>query len=309
MGAMEHPDVVLATATARQHGVISRAQALDQGLSGRQIAGRLAKGELRSLHPGVYHHAAAPLTPPARLLAAVLACAPVAVASHRSAAVLWGLREVACTRPEVTVPDEARRRRPGILVHSTDRLDLIDVTAHSAIPVTTVARTLLDLGAVVPATVVETAAQDAVIRALVTQGDLIGILERLGGPGRRGTTALRTVVTAETAPEKVESRLELALLRLIQSCGIPRPVLQHEVTLVDGRRARLDFAWPAHAIAVEADGRRWHATRTDFEQDLARGRAIAASGWAHYRFGWSDVHDRPSLVRAELQRLFRSAAA
>jgi very-short-patch-repair endonuclease len=86
-------------------------------------------------------------------------------------------------------------------------------------------------------------------------------------------------------------------------------VPQHELRCVDGRRVRLDFAWPVERVAVEADGRRWHATTADFERDRVRGNSITASGWALYRFGWSDVRERRAGVVASIHRAFRAVAA
>jgi very-short-patch-repair endonuclease len=62
-------------------------------------------------------------------------------------------------------------------------------------------------------------------------------------------------------------------------------------------------------VAVEADGRRWHATTADFERDRARGNSITASGWSLYRFGWTDVRERRAGTVASIHRAFRAAAA
>lgn len=111
---------------------------------------------------------------------------------------------------------------------------------------------------------------------------------------------LRAVVRSSLLPRGIESRLELDLLRLIESCPVPKPVLQYEIVVADGRRIRLDSAWPDLRVAVESDGRRWHSTRQEFERDLERSRHITAAGWRHYRYGWTDVHQRPAAVRAEI---------
>lgn len=135
------------------------------------------------------------------------------------------------------------------------------------------------------------------------------MLERVGKRGRRGTAALRAVVRASLPPDGIESHLELDLERLIKSCPVPEPVLQHEIVLPDGRRFRLDTAWPDLRIAAEADGRRWHSTRKEFERDLLRSRAITAAGWGHYRYSWSDVHQRAAAVRTEITNVVGLALA
>lgn len=303
---MTTADTILAAATAAQHGFTTHRQLAELGLSNEQIANRLERGVLLSTHQGVYRHAAAPWTPRGRLLAAVLACGSGAIASHRSAARLHQLREVPGSRPEVTLTG-ARLPLRGATVHRTDTMELLDITSVDRVPVTTIPRTLLDLGAVVPLTVVELAAQDAVIQGRVSTVDLICVLERVGRRGRRGTAALRAVVQASLPSEGIASMLELRLQRLIEQCPLPPPVLQHEIVVAEGKHLRLDKAWPDLRITIEADGRRWHSTRQDFERGMARRRAITAAGWDHYSYGWADVHQRAATVRAEITAVFASA--
>jgi hypothetical protein len=108
---------------------------------------------------------------------------------------------------------------------------------------------------------------------------------------------------------RLESQLEQELFELILRCEVPPPEPQYELRCVDGRRVELDFAWPDQRVAVEADGRRWHATTADFERDRARGNSITASGWSLYRFGWTDVRERRAGTVASIHRAFRAAAA
>ena len=306
---MTAADTVLAAAAAHQHGIVTATQARRLGISAREIDRRLRSGLLVPAHAGVYRHAAAAETPESRLVAAILGSGARAVASHRSAAWLHGLRDVPRWRSEATVPGHRLPLLQDVTCHRTDRLEAPDVASVRRIPCTSVPRTLLDLGAVVPFEVVELATQDALIRNLATAVDLVCVLERVGGRGRRGTAALRAVVRDSLAPDAIESRLEVGLLRLVESSFVPPPVVQHEITLPGGERARLDLAWPELRVAVEADGRRWHSTRRDFERDLTRSRAITAAGWRHYRYGWTDVHQRPAAVRAELEAVFAGARA
>jgi predicted transcriptional regulator of viral defense system len=306
---MRRADLRLAKVAAEQRGLVRRTDAARAGVTDRDVDRLLEVGLLVAVHPGVYRHAAVPFDGTSRLLAAVWAAGRAAVASHRSAAWLWQLRDVPRWRREVTVPGQTRKTVSRVTVHRTDRLEPMDVSAVDGVPVTTVARTLLDLGGVTDPPVVRQAAQDAVIRDLVQPEDLVCVLERLGRRGRRGTAALRKVVEEASLDARLESRLEQELLELILRCQVPPPVPQHELRCVDGRRARLDFAWPAARVAVEADGRRWHATTADFERDLARGNSITASGWSLYRFGWADVRERRAGTVAAIHRAFRAAGA
>jgi len=290
-------------------GLVRRQDAAAMGVSDRELDHLVALGLLLVVHTGVYRHAAVPFDGRGRLLATVWGAGALAVASHRSAAWLWELRDVPRWRPEVTVAGRTRRSPTRATVHRTDRLEPADITSCEGIPVTTVPRTLLDLGAVTGVPVVGQATQDAVIRGLVEPEALLCVLERVGGRGRRGTAALRAVVETASLDARLESRLEQELLEILLRCEVPAPVPQHELRCVDGRLVRLDFAWPEQRVAVEADGRRWHATTADFESDRARGNSITASGWALYRFGWSDVRERRAGVVASIHRAFRASAA
>lgn len=300
-------DTVLATAAADRLGLVTHRALNESGLSDTQIAVRLQQGLLVAMHRGVYRHAAVATVPNTRILAAVMACGPGAVASHRSAAGLHQLRQVPRWRPEVTVVGSRLPRHRRIALHRTNLLMPADITSVDRIPVTTIPRTLLDLGAIVPFEILELAAQDAIIEGRVSAVDLICVLERVGKRGRRGTTALRAVVRGSLPRRGIESMLELALQRLVNTCPIPRPVLQHEIVVARGRRFRLDSAWPELRIAVEADGRRWHSTRKEFEQGMARIRAITAAGWDHYRYGWNDLHRNSIDVKAEITTVVSAA--
>jgi hypothetical protein len=293
-------DTYLAQLVARQHGTVSRQQLLLAGLTDHQVKDRVAAGLLIPIFTGVYRHAAAPPMLQTRTMAAVLAGGPQAVASHRSAARLHGLRDVPWYRPEITVPTLDKPLHDGMHAHRTNRLDDLDVTVVDAVPVTTVARTLLDLGAVLPYEIVAAATGDAIIRKLCTEVDLVAVLERLGRSGRRGTAILRAVVLGAIPPEGIQSQLEKEGYELIRSLPVEPPVLQHPIDCVDGRTPRVDCAWPEAKIAVDWDGRLWHAKKKDFEHTMARSRSIGASGWDHYRYGWTDVRYLRAATSAEL---------
>lgn len=302
-------DAALARLAAGQHGILTAGHASALGLAPDQLWRRVECGLLIAVHRGVYRHAATPESPRTDLMAAVLACGDGALASHRSAGRVWALREVPRWRPEVTVPGTSRPKATGIVVHRTDTLEPPDTARRHGIPVTSVARTLLDLGSYLPPPVLATTVEDACIRSLVSPPDLVATLERLGRPGRRGARALRRVVSDVVPPDDLDSRLEHDLLLLIRASGAPPPVTQLETVVGGGRRVEFDFAWPDRRLAVEADGRRWHATSADFQRDLARHNAVTAAGWRLYRYGWADVHQRPDSTRAELAAAVRQAGA
>jgi hypothetical protein len=304
---MTNPEITVARLAMRNLGVVTRSQALAEGLTQRQIEHALRRRLVRRLHDGVYLHSAVPLTREGRLLAATCAAGEGAVISHRSAARLHGLEGVPTWHIEVTVPRTALPHRQGIAVHRTNFLPDADWTKSGRIPVTTMARTLLDLGSVVPFEVVQQAVSDAVIRKFVSHAQLFSILERTGRRGRRGTAALRAVLEQALPDEKSESELERRLLSLApRVAGL---VLQHEVVTPRGRHYRLDMAVPHRMIAIEANGHRWHGSAKSMRTDMERRRDLASLGWTLYEYGWFDVVDAAATTRAELRGLLLPLAA
>jgi len=272
----------------------------------RQIESRVAGGLLVPVHRAVYRVASAPQSIQQDLLAACLAAGPGAVASHRSAAAVHGLRGVAWCRPEVTVSGSRRPRLRGVVVHRSP-IDPGDVRRRGPIPVTRLPRTLLDLAGVAPE-LAEGALDDAVVRGLTTLGSVQRLLDRAGGNGRAGTSLLRALVAARSAGQApTESTLEDRLVDLLRRHGLPEPVRQHEVMVPDGGVARLDLAYPRVRLGIEADGRVWHSGRADFTRDRQRANRLAHAGWTLLRYGWADL-ERADAVGDEVAGLLARKA-
>jgi very-short-patch-repair endonuclease len=184
----------------------------------------------------------------------------------------------------------------GVVVHNTDRLDPIDQFRRIGIPVTTPARTLLDLGAVAPVEVVEPALEDALMRRLVTLQLLNSTLERLGGPGRRGAAVLRALVEErDPATAPTQSMLEDLLFRVVRRGGLPAPVRQYEVAGV-----RLDGAYPGFRLGLEADSRVWHGGRLDVQRNSDKANLLLAHGWRVLHFTFFDLTRRARHVVASV---------
>ncbi|MDQ3641591.1 MAG: type IV toxin-antitoxin system AbiEi family antitoxin domain-containing protein [Actinomycetota bacterium] len=285
-------DVAVTRLAARQYSLAHRQQALDLGMTPRQIHERLASGWLVPVHRGVYRLPGGPASPVQSLLAACLAAGPTAVASHRSAAALWRLRGVDVAPTEITVTGDRHCRLTDVIVHRTDLCADIDVSRCRRIPVMTPARTLFDLGTVVAVEGVESALEDALMRRLVTLELLGRTLSRLGGPGRRGARVLRGLVEErDPATAPTQSVLEDGLLRVLRHGGLPEPVRQYEV---DG--VRLDFAYPHLRLGIEADSRIWHGGRLDVQRNSHKGNVLVARGWRVLHFTWADVRRRPASI-------------
>lgn len=286
----------------QQHGVISRPQLLGLGVSPRTIDRWVAAGKLVGLHPGVYRSPTAPITDTQRLWAALVAAGEEAAVSHRSAAHIWSLRGVQAHVPEISVIHE-RPRLPDCHLHRMRNLLEPDVVRlEDGMPVTSVARTILDLGAVIHPDQVARAAIDALHRRIVRWDQLADVLAREGRRGRAGTAPLRRFMTQEEpGVAALESELEVRFWEIVRASGLPLPVRQHALA-VGGRRLRIDFGYPELLLAFELDGVAWHGTAADRRRDRERDRLLANLGWKVLRFGWEDVTRRPEIVIETIAR-------
>ncbi|HEV2875227.1 MAG TPA: type IV toxin-antitoxin system AbiEi family antitoxin domain-containing protein, partial [Thermoleophilaceae bacterium] len=258
---------------AAQHGVVSLSQLKALGLSASAVRNRVALGKLRRLHRGVYAIGLAPRSVEATYMAAVLACGPQAVLSHRSAADHLGLRPCNRQKVDVTAPGRTGKARAGIDVHRATGLEGRDITTIEGIPCTTVARTLLDLAEMIDHTALERAIEQADKLRIFDLTAVVDATTRAGN--RRGATTLRKALTAY-APEPAftRSQLEKRFLALCRTAGVPRPQAN---AFTD--TAEVDFTWPDRRLMVEADSIRHHGTRAAFERDRRRDQRLTAAGW------------------------------
>lgn len=269
------------------------------------IERRLATGRWEQVLPGVYRFGGTPGSWKQDLMAACLHAGDCAGASHRSAAALWELQGVDGHVVEIITP--RRLRHPGVIAHRT-RIPRRRLTTMDGIPATNPARTLLDLGAVVPPWVVEDALDDALRRRLVDVRSLRRLLDADGARGRNGTGVLRALLEDRSpghAP--AESVLETRLAALLRRSTLPYPVQQHEVRVGGRVVARVDFAWPDVKVAVEADGYRFHSGRRAWRKDRSRRNVLTGAGWRVLHVTWEDLRDRPEVVVGDIRRALRSA--
>jgi very-short-patch-repair endonuclease len=283
----------LARLAGAQHGVVSRDQLRDDiGLSDSAITRRIAGGGLIAVHRGVFAVGHAAITTRGRWWAAVLACGPDAALSHRAGGDL--LDFWASARYDIDVIARRQVRQPGIDAHR-HRLHPDDVTTRDGLPVTTVARTLLDLADVLTPRQLGQAYDRARINRLVTLEDLTTQLARANG--RRGASKLRAIVDAERPPAATASHLERAFLDLIRAAGLPEPRVNEHVHGV-----KADFHWPEHRLIVETDGAQ-HAGRRAARADRRRDALLLVEGWRTLRFTSEDVLEDQRHVLAVLRPL------
>jgi very-short-patch-repair endonuclease len=231
--------------------------------------------------------------------------------SHVSAGMLYRLDGIVPDDDvHVTVSYERSLcTQPGFRLHRSQLIDDDDRRTVDGIVVTAPARTVLDLAGVLRPERLESAFEAFRRRGLLTTGELAARFETLGGRGRPGTRAVRTLIHAHLGEPALESRLEVRAARLFRSSALPRPVRQHRLVGSDGNRYRLDFAWPDRRVAVECQGFRWHGSRLTWKQDSARTTAIESLGWRVLTVTWDDVVERPSATLDRVAGALRRAAA
>lgn len=290
-----------------QRGVVTRPQLIELGFTAGAIRHRLTSGRFRRVHRGVYQ--VGPIIPRhARELAAVLACGPTALLGDRSAAGLWDL---------VPPPDDpsvpvdvvriggSSRDRPGIRIRRVSRLDPADRAECGGIPVTSPARTLLDLAAVVGSRDLERAVARAERERLVDRDELEDRVARHGG--RRGAPALRAVLERAGGPALTRSEAEVRFLRLVRKARLPAPKTNARVGGYE-----LDFLWRELGIAVEVDGYEFHSSRPRFESDRRRAAELASRGIQVIPLTWKQIVEEGTatvvqVAQALLQAKLRGA--
>jgi very-short-patch-repair endonuclease len=292
-------DAAVAQLARRQIGVVTAAQLRACGLSRAAIAARAKDGRLQRLHRGVYAVAHRSLPPEAFWLAAVLACGPQAALSHRSAATAWELRHDGSRSFDVTSPRAGGKAKSGITAHRSN-LDRADVTTHRGVPITTPARTLLDLAEVVPRAQLDRALEEAFRCRLTHRAALEATLARANG--RRGVKPLQAALDSmhPLAP-RTKSAFERRALALIAQHDLPRPLVNVHVAGLE-----VDLFWPAHKLVVELDSLEFHFTRPAFERDRRKDAILGRAGYAVQRFTWRQLDDEFLATLAEL--LSRRAA-
>jgi very-short-patch-repair endonuclease len=238
-------------------------------------------------------------------MAATLACGPGAVLSHRSAAAHLRMRDTSAARIEVSSPGRAGRAHRGITVHSGGTLTSADATVVRSIPCTTIARTILDLSAVLNREALEYALHRAETGpSPLDFGELAALLDRF--PGRPGTPRLRSLLgrPAELSDAEAKSKMERAFLALCRKADLPRPRVNAWIPLpIQAGGLEVDFTWPDRGLAVETDGASFHERSRARRNDPARDRALTLAGWRVARYTWWDVTGEPERVASEVRAL------
>lgn len=216
----------------------------------------------------VYLVAGRPVTDHARMLAAALACGPTAVISHLTSALLWKLvPRTLATGLHVTVEKQVRSHE-GITVHRRPGMASGERTQHFGVPVTTPARTLLDIAPLVTQRRLSRAIRQAEVTGLVKHEALVEFAES----GRRGAPALRKALAPGSTPTRSSFEDEIAdLIRALP--GVPAIETNARVA---GRE--VDIYVPSTNLAIEVDGGRWHDTPQARHEDRLKQAELEAAG-------------------------------
>jgi predicted transcriptional regulator of viral defense system len=295
-------DIAVGNLAVAQNGAVTLEQLEGLGLSRSAIHQREEAGRLHRIHQRVYSLTPEVMTERGRFMAAVLACGPGAVLSHRSAAYLWGLVETWKEPIDVTAPNRRGRSPEGVAAHRDGSLQPIDKTSLHGIPCTTVARTVLDFTAVAPEWEARKVVAEAEVLRILDKDRLRALLKR--SRRRRGVARLRLILdTIHPQTERTRSELEHLLLEALARATVPQPEVNVWLPAPDGRRYQADFLWRDAKRIIEADSRRFHDTDSAFVSDRKRQQQLELAGWRVSRCTWEEVEREPRRLVLTIQGL------
>jgi Transcriptional regulator, AbiEi antitoxin/Protein of unknown function (DUF559) len=305
-------------ALARKHGLATNAELAAAGFSAARIQTQLRAGTIVQLSRGVYalpELAAAAVGDPARehalaVAAAIRRVGPEVVASHQSAAIIHGLAMMSRPVPaEVTLTRSAqasrsRSERAGVHVHNAELLGG-HLTSAFGVPLTNVARTVVDLGRTILLTEGVVVADSALHYRKTTRSELNAVnLACARWPGAR--RARRVLSFADPRSESV---LESIARAAFHEHGLPAPILQAWVGGEYGVVGRADFFWPEHGTIAEADGALKYTRPGRARSQLNRDELLREAGFEVVHFSWHQIVKVPWQVVASIQAAFRRADA
>lgn len=292
-------EATVARLAARQQGLVTTRQLRALGFSRSAIERRVAGGWLVRRHHGVYQLGVFGGSF-ATEMAALLACGPRAILSHRTAAALWGLLERAAHGPvDISVPGSFVGRRRGMRPHRAAELPAGDVVERHGMRVTTPARTMLDLAASTPPRELERLFEETQVQRLASHAELLAVLER--GAGRPGIRKLRAIASLLDEPLFTRSEAERRLIELVRAAGLPLPRTNVRLAGLE-----VDAMWPAERLVVEVDGFAYHGTRRAFERDRRRDAQLLVAGHRVLRVTWRQLTREREQVIALLAAALRS---
>lgn len=294
---------ILELAASTDH-VVTRAQLIGAGISSASIARRVG-ATLVPLATGLY---AVGRSGRRQLLRASTMSIEGAALADLTAAELHGLPAPrSATIALVAERGEARAVPDGVGLRLTRHLPPCDITTIDGLSVTTVERTICDLGRLLPVRRVQQLIELAITDRRASRGTFSACARSFCRSGRAGSAVIR-LLTAELLDETPlpASELERRGQALFTGRGLEGHLLHFVPPWSDGVVGAVDFAWEVERLIVELDGRRWHAVTTAQERDRRRDRLAVAHGWVVLRFGWQEIVERPNQVANEVRWMLRT---
>ncbi|MEO6858484.1 MAG: DUF559 domain-containing protein [Solirubrobacteraceae bacterium] len=284
----------IAAIAQAQRGRISRDQLHAAAISNAAIARLVKRHALVPLCCDVF---AAGHPGPVELgdeTAALLACPLGAALSHHTAARLWDIQPPNSADGEihVLVPHgSGRTRAEGFRLHRARSLTAADIQVHERLPVTSPARTLLDLAPLLGPRQLELALDRALVARIMRADDLAELLSR--AHRRPGTPVLTALLNRQHGSTFTRSQAEEMFLEMLRSARLPTPRIN-----VRHSGYEVDFLWTEQRVVVEIDGYRFHSTRRAFEHDHRKDRDLRAAGLTVLRFTYDQLRREPYAVIA-----------
>jgi very-short-patch-repair endonuclease len=298
---MHDVERIIGAIAGPQDNIVTRAELLAAGVGRGAISHRLKTGAMHSRHRGVYLVGHAPPTPVGKARAAALACGEDAVASHRSAAEVWRLLAPADNDADITVVGHGAHPHAGIKIHRVRSIHRSELRDFRGLPVTSPARTICDLAATEPLNEVEYALQEARVRRMVSDSELLAVIAR--APTRKGGKTIRRLLATDI-DGYTRSKAERLMRSLLHAAALSQPQAN---AYLHGHL--VDFVWPEQRLVVEIDGYGTHGDRTAFERDRLRDQMLVAAGYRVVRITWRQLNEEPYGVIARLAQALAVARA
>lgn len=286
----------LAEIARGQRGLIHDDEAQAAGISLSQIRRRVRAGSLERMLPGVTRVAGVEASWEQHQLAACKWAGPGWVSSRTSAGAIYeldGLKEI---RHEISGAGRIGMTPSGILVHERCVFILGDQTGFRGLPVTSPARTIIDLSADLGHAPLERAFESAIRLGYVTPEFLMRRLRQLGTKGRRRARRLIEVLVQHGDAPASDSDFEILIKQVLRDGGIPLPEMQVPLYDDEGFIARVDFIYPLLKLILEADSFKHHSGREDWANDGAKRRRITSLGFSVMPITYRDITtDKPGV--------------
>ena len=300
MDEATHLDRRIADLADRQHGVVSHTQLVALGLTAAGIEARRRRGALHPCRRGVYAIGCRALPLDGRRMAVTLACGDGAVLSDRSAGALHAIRAEAGSRWHVTIPTRSGRAHPGVVIHRPRYWWPDESTSVRGIPVTTVARTLLDLAATLSDAQLTAACDEAERQRQIDWTDALVLLDRhRRHRGRRRLQRVLALAGIETRQSK--SLVEDAFVAICVAHALPAPAQN-----VDILGHWVDAVWEDRRLVVEVDHDEWHHTRFAREADKRRDLELTLAGYRVVRVTEGRIKHDADAVGAQIRALYHA---